>query len=125
MSLTVVYKEPGKDPEVREIGDSDRASARDLHELVKGYIELISIHELQIYKLDMWGNEDARRLELLPNIYHHELAYDGLVLGPVVIASHQGAATIGLKDFQVQIAKRWLIDNAVDPNQFHLMGEGR
>ena len=107
--MTIVIKEPHKLPETREI-ESDQ----EIHGLLGGYIELVTIHDLKIYKLDLLGNEDARRLNLEPNIFFSELAADGLILGPVIICSHNDECeTIGLKDFQIQIAKRWLIDNGL------------
>jgi hypothetical protein len=123
-TLTVVVKEPDKEPEVREI------DYHDYHDLAK----LIAIGEYEMLELvgdgppglDLWANEEgkyasytengetrhaAANLQIFEGPQYYRLDY---VMGTVfVAASTSDGETRGLEPMEVDIATEWLKQHAV------------
>lgn len=88
--ITIVVKEPGKTPEVKEIDDTLEA----MQEVVGGYIELVAMPN----KLDFYVNEDGIMQELPFNTHIRGLP----VVGTVFAASRNSSGdTIGLNQSQI------------------------
>jgi hypothetical protein len=89
--MKILYKEPGKAPEVREIEND----LKPMQELVGGYIETIRLDDILIVI-----NEDGKIEGLEPNFYVE--AIDDIIVGPVFFCREDGEefADIGENDIK-------------------------
>ena len=105
--IRVLVKEPGKEPEVREI----EHTLEGMRAVVEGYIECPP-SELNGLGVDLWANEEGKLNGLAPNI----TLFGGrdVVVGTVFLAANDGeGATIGLSDEQVEAARAWLAERTL------------
>lgn len=94
MSL-VIYKEPGKEPEVKNMD----LTLEDLQKAVGGYIEVVNIYG---NRLVMVCNEEGINEGLEPNVWLKMQGYQGTpVLGPIVLCGTDGEDFAGLKAVEV------------------------
>ena len=99
--MKVVYKEPGKSPEVREI-DND---LKVLQELVGGYIETVRYNNLT-----MIINEEGKLKGLPINFFvlHGDLSSEAIV-GPVIFCRSEGFDFTSLQDEDIEMIQEALI----------------
>lgn len=79
--MRAVIKEPGKVPEVKDIGDPNDLGS--LQELVGGYIEIVAF---PMKGTVLVCNEDGKRLRLPPNFR----APSDVVVGTVAVLGQRG-----------------------------------
>lgn len=108
--ITLVKKKPGEDPKVAKVADT----LESYHGILGGYLEIVPIHDLQLYKIDLFCNENWRELNMQPNLYSPELAGDGLIGGTVYAVSHDKFGdTESLQDYQINEADKWMRAHAI------------
>lgn len=98
--MKVVYKEPGKSPEVREI-DND---LKVLQELVGGYIETVRFNDIT-----MIINEEGKLNGLPVNFLMVGNGYAQAIVGPVIFCRSEGFDFTSLKDEDIEMIQEALI----------------
>lgn len=113
--ITVLHKNPGADPTTQQI---DRDDIADLQKLVGGYFEAITVQRNP--DVVLWCNEDARRLNLAPNL---RLGNGAEIMGMIVLAGRLGPDLTDLPN--IEFWQTWLADNAITfEDDFNCMGCG-
>lgn len=98
--MKVVYREPGKSPEVREI-DND---LKVLQELVGGYIETVRFNDIT-----MIINEEGKLNGLPVNFLMVGNGYAQAIVGPVIFCRSEGFDFTSLKDEDIEMIQEALI----------------
>lgn len=98
--MKVVYREPGKSPEVREI-DND---LKVLQELVGGYIETVRFNDIT-----MIINEEGKLNGLPVNFLMVDNGCAQAIVGPVIFCRSEGFDFTSLKDEDIEMIQEALI----------------
>lgn len=96
--MTILFKEPGEVPEIREIPNELAA----LQELVGGYIEVAPLDRALRFVV----NEEGKLLGLEPNIYAPTL---DVLVGPLVVTAYDGSGDFRtLTEEEIEFCKEYL-----------------
>ena len=98
--MKVVYREPGKSPEVREIENDLKV----LQELVGGYIETIRFNGIT-----MIINEEGKLKGLPVNFLMVGNGYAQAIVGPVIFCRSEGFDFTSLQDEDIEMIQEVLI----------------
>lgn len=96
-TIKVLYKEPGKEPEVREIAND----LPTIQSLVGGYIESVTLDDIVLI-----CNEEGKLLRMEPNLYVE--AIDDVICGPVVFCRVKNYDFADIGDNDVKWIRRRL-----------------
>ncbi len=96
-TMKILYKEPGKEPEVREIAND----LLTIQTLVGGYIETVTLDDIVLI-----CNEDGKLLGMDPNLYVEQI--DDVICGPVVFCRVKNYDFADIGDNDVKWIRRRL-----------------
>ena len=96
--INVIYKEPGKGPQIRTIDNS----LGGFQGLVGGYIQVVNVES----DVALICNEEGKLLGLDPNIYINGIG--DTVVGPVILAGRKGEDFISIDDYHTKLYMRQL-----------------